>query len=106
MSANPESLSQSEIITPDGNSRTQPSGEERFNEPVPTRLIALVGVAGLALNLFICSIDPTPPISKPKQNLTPTPIPQRILTPLPAGKNICPDGTLPVVTKNNAFCRQ
>jgi len=69
--------------------------------PVSVKLIVAAGLGWLAVAAALDSLE-HPTLGKP----IPTPTPQRILTPLPAGETICPNGSLPVVTKNSAFCRQ
>lgn len=103
MSLNPEKLHQ--FVNPVSSSEEQPIDRQRSAKPIPLKLPIAVLVGGLGLNLLVCSVDPTS--LRTLRTAMPTPITTKgILIPLPEGENRCPNGSLPVITKDNAFCRR
>lgn len=75
--------------------------EQEPQRSIPKKLIVAVGIGWLAIAAVLDHLE-YPTLGR----AIPTPTPQRILTPLPVEETTCPNGSLPVVTKNNALCRQ
>lgn len=85
----------------------RPRINHRFSDTTTPLAIAALHLTVLGA-IFLIIADPSPALPN-RQFLSPSPAPaieNRVLVPLPFGQRVCPDGSLPVVNKNNAFCTQ